>query len=177
MVRYAFDFGWPLADFLALLEPFRELGAPIPELDEESLADYGDFIPDAYEPAMLQIQGDPVATSYRDHVDALWLVQTAGKFGWTLEHAHLRMARLVPLGLVLEYPTEACPAEIVYWQDLLVITEFLDGQAPVVEGTVSAAHVAKAAAEVGETPERVRERLRKYAPLFGFTVAEEGEVA
>jgi hypothetical protein len=89
-----------------------------------------------------------------------------------VKYADERFARFVPLGLALEYPRDACPDEIVYWQDLLAITEWLDGQAPVVSGAVGREHVRKAAEDLEEPEEKVMERLWKYAGLFGYRVKE-----
>jgi hypothetical protein len=86
------------------------------------------------------------------------------------------MARLVPLGLTLDYPVDAVPDGIVHWQDLLVITRYLDGQEPTLSGRVGPAHVAAAAEEIGEPGDRVRERLRRFAPLIGYQLDEEPQV-
>ena len=108
-----------------------------------------------------------------DEITPLRLVQTAGRFGWTLLETHRRIARLQPLGLGLRYPVDACPNEIVSWQDLLLVTEHLDGQEPALSGRVGAAHIAAGAAEVDESVERVRTTLQQYSSLFSFSVDEE----
>lgn len=160
-----------LGAYLTWMAPFRAMGAPVPEPDPSALEDLGRIVPDVYDRALLMGRDEINRYLPIDRVAALWLVQTAGKFGWTVSYTHERMARFVPLGLTLEYPADACFDEIVHWQDLLVITEYLDGQEPALSGVVGPDHVETAAAELGESPSRVRERLHRYAPLFGFRLS------
>ncbi|MDW5322522.1 caspase family protein [Plantactinospora sp. KLBMP9567] len=163
-----------VGEFLDDLEPYRALGAPLPELDKATLAAFRDLVPDRYDRALLTRIDQHGQEFYRDTVDALELIQVAGRFGWTVAYAHQRLARFVPLGVTLDYPVDACPDDLVHWQDLLVVTRYLDGQAPALCGTVGPAHVAAAADEVGESTGQVRARLRRYAALLGFQVDEPG---
>ncbi|GAB3154266.1 hypothetical protein GCM10027290_48450 [Micromonospora sonneratiae] len=165
-----------VGDFLARLEPYRALGAPLPQLDEATQQTYRDITPDRYDRDMMVTIDDQGAEHFIDRVSPLRLVQTAGRFGWTLAGTHQRMARLVPLGLTLDYPVDAVPDGIVHWQDLLVITRYLDGQEPTLSGRVGPAHVATAAEEVGEPVDQIRERLRRFAPLIGYQLDEEPQV-
>ncbi|MGI5422175.1 HD domain-containing protein [Actinomadura luteofluorescens] len=160
-------------EFLERLGEYREIGAPVPELSGSVMASYRDFIPDSHDLAMTSVVDDHGDSLPLERVDALHLVKTAGRFGWTLAYAHERFARIEPLGLVLDYPKDACVDELVHWQDLLVITDFLDGQPPVVSGVVGPDHIAAAAGDVEESEEQVVGRLRKYQPLFGYRL--EGE--
>ncbi|MEV0196221.1 hypothetical protein [Nonomuraea sp. NPDC050691] len=105
--------------------------------------------------------------------DALHLVRVAGRNGWTLVHTHERFQRFTPLGVTLDYPHDAVPDGIVHWQDLLALTVHLEGHAPAVSGAVTADHLARAASQLDETPARVRDRLRRYAPLFALTFPQE----
>jgi hypothetical protein len=156
------------------LEPFRELGAPLPNLDESAQRSLDDPLADRYDRAMLLVVDErsgrerPVGA-----ITPLWLMQMAGRFGWTLLQAHHRMARLQPLGLSLHYPADACYDEIVAWQDLLLATEHLDGEEPAVSGRIDMTRLAAGAAEVRESVDQVLIRLRRYAPLFGFSIDEE----
>ncbi|WP_106402822.1 HD domain-containing protein [Actinocorallia populi] len=159
-----------VGEFLDDLARFRVLGAPVPELAEAEQKTLASYVPDAYDIAMLTSvvnYGDSVPIT---RVDSFYLLQTAGQFGWTVKYADERFARFVPLGLELGYPRDACLDEIVYWQDLLAVTEWLDGQAPVVSGLVGREHVRKAAEDLEESEEKVVERLRKYAGLFGYRI-------
>ncbi|ROO88542.1 caspase domain-containing protein [Actinocorallia herbida] len=164
-----------LQEFIRLLEPFRALGAPIPVLDEAVSGSLDGYAPDKYDRAILTVSNDEFAVAEPiTDVDALRLVKTAGRYGWTLREAHDRFARFQPLGLTLSYPEDAVPDGIVYWQDLLAITDWLDGQPPVVSGVVGADHVARAAKDLEEDEETVRGRLRKYQGLFGYRMEGEG---
>ena len=103
----------------------------------------------------------------------LYLVQIAGRFGWTLQEADLHLRRYIPFGLSMHYESKACPDRLVHWQDLLAVTAYLDGQAPILQGQVSTAHLVAAAELLKESPEQVRDRLRPYSQLIGFTLDEE----
>lgn len=182
----------PLGDFLSRLDPFRRLGAPVPAFDEAVRTALNEVQLDEYDVDMLIAPG--VNPRYRHQeendphgwlVTALSLVQVAGRLGWTLAHAHWRLARLAPIGLTLEYPADIdFPDEIVYWYDLLVLTTYFDGQPPVISGTIDWACLEKAAEEIFDAkPEDIpakaaflRDRLRIYAPLFNLELPEEDAV-
>jgi hypothetical protein len=180
IVEGAIEARQSIGDYLTGLEPYRELGGTLPDTDEAARSALAGFVPDRYDASMLWAfrEDDDFLDDddrYVSTVSPLWLVQVAGRFGWTLAETHERMARLEPIGLTLDYPTDGCPDEIVRWQDLLLLTEFLDGQEPAVRGSVSAAHIALAAEETGESVDWIRNRLRHYAPLFGLSLDELGE--
>lgn len=156
--------------YLAALEPFRALGAPLPVLSDADKQSLADRVADRYDVAMLRAFDGSGQGKTVTEVDSLWLVQVAGRFGWTVAEARRRMERLEPLGLVVTCLAEHCPDEIVCWQDLLALTVYLDGQAPALSGPVGADHLAAAAADLEETVEAVRARLERYASLFGFTL-------
>ncbi|WP_422769062.1 HD domain-containing protein [Plantactinospora sp. WMMC1484] len=157
-----------IASFLDRLEPYRAFGAPLPVLDGQERALLESHTVDKYDAAMLVTVDDFGQERPFDTVTPLVLVQTAGRFGWTVAATRTRMARFEPLGLKVLCPAEACPDEIVHWQDLLVLSVHLDGQEPVVQGRVDAAHLEAAAEEVNASVEHVRQRLSRYAELFGF---------
>ncbi|MEU7673578.1 caspase family protein [Micromonospora taraxaci] len=155
-----------VARFLSWLESFRPLGVPLPVLDDEGRRALESLPTDRYDVAMLhRTQGNGRVLNV-EVVSVLWLVQVAARYGWTVADCHRRMARLAPLGLRLEYQAEACPDELVSWQDLLVLTLHRDGQEPVVHGAVSVDHIAAASADIEEPVEAVRVRLAKFAELF-----------
>ncbi|MEV4491360.1 caspase family protein [Micromonospora coxensis] len=162
--------------YLDTLEPFRTLGAPLPQLSEADRELLAERIADRFDVAMLrQFDEYGIPTTLRE-VGPFWLVHVAGRFGWTLAEAYRRMARLRPLGLVFGCRAEDCPEEIVHWQDLLAVTVHLDGQEPVVTGAVGAEHLTAAAGELAESVDVVRARLDRYAGLLGFTVVERAVV-
>jgi hypothetical protein len=178
--------GRPLGDFLALLEPFRKLGAPLPVLDEAIRDALNKVTLDAYDEYMLDKleapdedaseEGRLADTSGPWIVTALLLVQTADRYGWTLAETHQRFARIAPIGVQLDYPQIELPGEIVRWEDPLVLTTFFDGQPPVISGRINPSNLEKAAEEIfGASPEEIpakaawlRQRLKIYAPLFSL---------
>jgi hypothetical protein len=170
----------PLGDFLGMLDPYRFLGAPVPRYDEETRELLNRVKADKYDLDMLQL-AEGTGSKDLETVTSLGLVHTAGRFGWTLAEAHERFARLVPIGLTLDYPQESIPDEIVYWYDLLALTAYFDGQAPVISGRIDWAYLKKAAEEifdcaVAEIPAKavfLRDRLRIYARLFELELPEE----
>jgi Caspase domain len=180
----------PLGDILALLDPFRRLGAPVPAYDASVKATLNPVTLDDYDADMLMDLLDEDDADERanapvgETVTALRLVQVAGRFGWTLAEAHRRFARLVPIGVKLDYPQVEFPDEIVRWEDLLVLTTFFDGRAPVISGTVDQAYLEKAAEEIFDaSPEEIpakadwlRERLTIYIPLFSLELDSPSEV-
>jgi caspase domain-containing protein len=154
----------PVRAFLASLEPFRELGAPLPTIADN----LSERPADRYDVAMLHERDEYGYETPISVIAPLWLVQSAGRFGWTVAQTYRRLAEFVPLGLTIEGAQTACPDRIVTWQDLLVLTEFLDGHEPALSGDVGEAHIAAAANDIGETREQVVARLAPYAALVGF---------
>jgi hypothetical protein len=176
IVAGAVEAGMTVAMFLDRLEPIRQLGAPIPVLDTDMRDLLSQRVVDKHDAALLLTTDDFGVEQFLCSVSPLRLVQVAGRFGWTLREAHDRMAALVPIGLTLEYSPEACFDDIVTWQDLLVITEYLDGQEPAIAGTVSEAHILAGAREIDQSPAQVRARIQRYAPLCSLIVNEEQSV-
>ncbi|AQZ67557.1 hypothetical protein BKM31_44300 [[Actinomadura] parvosata subsp. kistnae] len=170
------DFGITVGDFLRQLAPYRELGAPIPELGQDAFAEMAGWRPDQYDIDMLALpQANPFLNDvdYATEIDGLRLVQIAGRLGMNLTEAHRRLNRMAPLGLQLRYVSDAVPDEIVLWQDLLLLTVHLDGQHPVISGHVDLGHCRRAAEETQEPVMRLFDRLRIYAPLFSLTLPQE----
>jgi Caspase domain len=161
-----------IAAFLDHLEPYRAIGAPLPQLDDPARELLSQRPPDIHDHAMLLRIEDTEDEAHVDTITPLLLVQVSGKFGWTLTETDTRMARLEPIGLALAYRRDACPDRMVTWQDLLVLTEYLDGQEPAITGHVGLAHLQAAAAEIEEPVEQVRQRLRPYARMFDLALDE-----
>jgi hypothetical protein len=159
-----------IAAFLERLEPYRSIGAPVPQLDDQARAALSSRIADRHDLALLLSVDEYGVDSFVDTVTPLRLVQVAGRLGWTLAETHERLTPLVPLGLTLDYRPDACDDRIVSWQDLLLITEHLDGQRPAISGRVGTDHLTAGAGEVGETVAQVRDRLGRFAALFDLTL-------
>src|SRR5262249_46374446 len=94
--------GRPISKTLDMLIPFRRLGAPVPLIDEETRTSLDAVELDKYDLDMLaQDEAYGHRRAALRTISALNLVQIAGRFGWTLAHAHWRLSRLVPIGLTL----------------------------------------------------------------------------
>ncbi|GLX93227.1 hypothetical protein Hesp01_11770 [Herbidospora sp. NBRC 101105] len=161
--------GVSLGSFLDQLHPYRQLGVELIDPTGEERETLAHTFPDDYDVELLTPSGTESAVLT---VGPLHLVKGAGRYGWTLATTHARFASLQPLGLILDYPAGACGDETVSWQDLLVVTEYLDGAEPALRGTVTHDHITWAAEELDESVDDVRARLRRFAPLFGFTLPE-----
>ncbi|MGW5578891.1 wHTH domain-containing protein [Micromonospora chokoriensis] len=159
--------------FLDRLEPYRSLGAPLPALTNEEIAQLDAHMVDRHDVTMLHRTDSYGLDHPVDVVTPLWLLQISGRFGWTVLEARSRMARFEPLGLEVQCQAQHCPDSIVDWRDLLVLTTHLDGQAPVLAGPVTPEHLHAAAAEISESTADVVGRLARYAKLFDYTL--EGE--
>jgi hypothetical protein len=175
----------PLGDFLGLLDPFRRLGAPVPPYDEEIGDALNKLVIDDYDLDLLTPESARNLGEGPRSITALALVAIAGRLGLTLTEVHQRLARLQPIGLVLEYPQVDLPDEIVYWHDLLALTTYFDGRPPAVSGRIDRAYLEQAAEEIFDaTPDEIpakadflRQRLAVYAPLFELELPEEDAVA
>lgn len=166
IVEGALASGRSLGEFLQMLLPYRELGAPVPQPEENTMEALCEIYPDEYDEDMLTAFDQDSHEIPVSEFDALLLVRTAGRLGWAPAEAHRRLARLAPTGVTLLYAAEGCHDEVVRWQDLLLLTEHLDGYPPAISGRVTRAHVERATAETGERAEWIVERLRLYATLF-----------
>jgi hypothetical protein len=173
-----------LGDILGLLDPFRRFGAPVPPYDEGIRDALKKVVIDNFDLDILTPEEARGARIEVRTITALALVAIAGRQGLTLAEAHQRLARLQPIGLVLEYPQVDLPDEIVYWYDLLALTTYFDGQAPAVSGRIDHAYLEQAAEEIFDaTPDEIpakaeflRQRLAVYAPLFELELPEENAV-
>lgn len=159
--------------YLALL-PLRAIGALVPELDAEAVAALPDEVPDphdatAVDPAYrVTAQGTPLAP--------LDLVGIAGRLGESVRHTwEHRLTPYIPLEETPPRIPEDVPDAVPHWQDLVILSARLDGNLPALTGSVSRERLLLSARAVGETLERVRERLELYAGLFGLDLAPADE--
>ena len=186
IVEFMKDSRQLLGDFLDQLDSFRGPDDSLPSLDESIKRELNQIKLDEYDLEMLTTSDDLGELTYLRTIKPLELVQTAGRLGWTLAQAHQRLARLVQIGLTLEYPQIDFTDEIVYWYDLLALTTYFDGREPVISGRIDQAYLEHAAEEIFDAPPEqipekaalLRERLRIYAPLFQFDldVLQEGPI-
>lgn len=183
LVWHAHVSGKSVDQVLSELTPYQELGAILPEWAP------GDdpTVPDGYDVLMLtdELPPDegrgfssqkPPRRPLVDHtVTPLHLLRLAARYGWEPRVAYDRLVRFRSLGLRIAFDRDDCPDGIVGWQDLIVLTEELDGWAPPLHGDVTAGWIARAASAVAEPVTVTHARLRRYATLFGLQLPDPPE--
>jgi len=148
-----------IGEVLADMQVFRPFGAQLPDPD----AELDGYRPDDYDTPVLEAaMPNPAGTT----VTALRLVRVAGRFGWTVRQAFDRLSRFGTLGVHLVPEAEQCPDTIVHWADVIVLSQYLDGEEPALSGPVTVDRIERAADAVRETPAETRARLLRYAELF-----------
>ncbi len=173
LVVYASKHRQGVREAYAALVPLRAIGALVPPLDAEAVAGLPAGVPDAYTAATV----DPAhrVSPAGSPLVPLDLVSVAGRLGepvgrtWERIRPYLALEGGAP-------PIADVPEVVPRWQDLVILSERLDGMLPALGGTVSRARVAVRAEAVGESPAWVRERLEVYAGMFGLEV-EPGDTA
>ncbi|GIJ29104.1 hypothetical protein Vqi01_42660 [Micromonospora qiuiae] len=183
LVWHAHVSGKSVGEVLSEMSPYQELGAILPEWapgDDRT-------VPDGYDVLMLtdELPPDegrgfssqkPPRRPLVDHtVTPLHLLRLAARYGWEPGVAYDRLARFRPLGLRIDFDRDDCPDGIVAWQDLIVLTEELDGWAPPLHGDVTADQIALAASAVAEPVAVTHARLQRYATLFGLQIPDPPE--
>ncbi|MCQ4209768.1 caspase family protein [Streptomyces longispororuber] len=157
------------------LEHLRPLGALIAELSPAALSALDRGIPDEYDLHVLQRLW-PDTDDGSAFIAPLKLVRTAARIGESPARTASRIEPYLPLcdpRLTSLPDLSAAPDVIPLWQDLIILTRHLDGRTPAVEGSLTAADLARAADAVGESTHWVAERLSHYADLFGLHITEE----
>ncbi|MER5526849.1 caspase family protein [Streptomyces sp. NPDC002677] len=154
------------------LGEFRALGALVPELTVEELADFPDDVPDDWDLVALstgQRLADPDSA-----YTALELVSIAARLGERVSETACRIRPYLPL-LPTRSELPAAPDIVPCWQDLTLLARHFDGRLPSVEGDVPARHVALAAAATGEDEAWITGRLRLYAEMFNLNLPDNGD--
>ncbi|MFF3176998.1 caspase family protein [Streptomyces sp. NPDC057900] len=155
-----------LGESLDALSRFAPLGSPWQPRTDAADSEWANWRPAPHDSAMFDddLAGDrPVAP-----ID---LLRVAARFGWPMDRAWDRLALYRPFGveLIVERPEFS---DIPLWQDLILLTEEYTGRAPALHGPVSGDRVAVTARELEWTTDRVVERLRLYAGVFGLEVPQ-----
>jgi hypothetical protein len=164
-----------LTEVVQRLDRFRPFGANPPSLSEQAKERLSRLRPTPMDLAAMSGEfGTRVhwQGSVQDIIDPLHLLLTAGRLGVTPAALYERLERYRPLGLAMTLVGGECPDDVVRWQDPILLTAGLDGNAPALAGPVSAEHIRRAAAECECEEGWVRARLHHYAPMFGLDVPE-----
>ncbi|WUS96322.1 caspase family protein [Streptomyces sp. NBC_00708] len=164
--RHAYDREGTLGDSVRELSRFAPLGSPWQPRDDTADAEWAQWRPTPHDTAMFEddLVGDRP-------VGPLDLLRVAARFGWPMDRAWDRLALYRPFGveLLVERPEFS---DIPLWQDLILLTDEYTGRAPALAGPVSGERIAVGARELEWTTDRVAERLRLYAGVFGLDVPE-----
>ncbi|MDT0569652.1 caspase family protein [Streptomyces sp. DSM 3412] len=169
LLRHADRLGTPLSSSIGRLTTLTAIGVPplpgeVTGPDADALAD---FRPDRFD--LVAFNSDLLGPGT---LGPLELVLLAGRFGRTLKATYDRYVpfRCLGLDVTVREPTPQEAEIIPHWADVIVLTEQLTGRAPAVSGTVTPDHVTLCSEETDLTEAEVRERLGRYAALFGLRV-------
>ncbi len=168
LARYALETklnGRAAYERLALLRP---LSALVPELSAEALRSLETSTPDYRD--LLALEGTHRVTEPDEPLVPLDLVSIAARLGEPISETWQRFVPYLPL--TVEPAVSHFPHVIPYWQDFAILTKYLDGLLPAIEGRVEPAHVEFVAREVGESEEWVWARLRLYETMFDLDLSD-----
>ncbi|WP_185992967.1 caspase family protein [Streptomyces sp. 130] len=164
LVRHARSMGNTLGDSVRELSRFAPLGSPWQPREDAADAEWARWRPTPHDTAMFEddLAGDRP-------VGPLDLLRVAARFGWPMDQAWDRLALYRPFGVELRVERPGF-SNIPLWQDLILLTEEYTGRAPALAGPVPGERIAVSARELEWTTDRVVERLRLYADVFGLDV-------
>lgn len=166
LVEHARTGGGTLGDSIRALSRFAPLGSPWQPMDDLADAEWARWRPTSHDAAMFE---DDLAGARP--VGPLDLLRVAARFGWPMDRAWDRLALYRPFGVELLVSRPEF-SDIPLWQDLILLTEEYTGRAPALAGPVPGERIAVSARELEWTTDRVVERLRLYAGVFGLDVPE-----
>ncbi|MFF5358917.1 caspase family protein [Streptomyces scabiei] len=164
----------PLSDSLALLSSLTLLGAAPLSYDLDC-SDAEALLPRV--PTRFDLAAFSPGLLGPGTLGPLELVLVAGRFGWTLRQTYDRYApfRCLGLDVTVREPNPREGEIIPHWADVIVLTEQLTGRAPAVSGTVTPDHITLCSEETDLTEAEVRERLDRYAALFGLRLPNQDQ--
>ncbi|MFJ8729226.1 caspase family protein [Streptomyces bauhiniae] len=173
LVQYALRSTLTIDEALDRIAPYRALGALIPELTEKERQLIHRIKPDRYE--ILALSEGMTGQEPRESATLapFEIVAVAARAGRTVREVYDRLRCYEPLGIVVDAPE--APGELPLWQDLILLSEGLNGRAPAVSGTVLPERIAALARELDTDSAWVTDRLALYAPMFGLRVPKNGD--
>ncbi|BDH06718.1 HD domain-containing protein [Streptomyces seoulensis] len=173
IAQYALRSTLTIGEALDRLAPYRELGAPIPDPTEEGRRLLHKVEPKRYEILALSDGVNTQKPRKSPIISAFEIVAVAARAGRRVREVYERLLCYAPLGIVVDAPE--APDELPRWQDLILLSEGLNGRAPAVSGTVPPERIAALSRELGTDSAWVTERLALYAPMFDLRVPKDGE--
>ncbi|MFD8261951.1 caspase family protein [Streptomyces griseoluteus] len=173
IAQYALQSNMTIGEVLDRVGPYRALGALVPELTEEEQRLVHHVIPEPYEILALSNgqkteipRESPILTPFE-------IVAVAARAGRRVREVYERLRCYEPLGIVVDAPE--APDELPLWQDLILLSEGLNGRAPALSGPVPPERIAALARELDTDTTWVADRLARYAPMFGLRVPKDGD--
>ncbi|QNP73749.1 caspase family protein [Streptomyces roseirectus] len=167
LAHYAYRQVITPATAYARLLPFRPLGALIPTLTPGQLAALPTEVPTQHD--LLALGDIHRLTQPPSPYTPLDLLSISARLGEPLPRTAARIAPYLPL---TDSPTPLPPVPdlIPLWQDLSILTPYLNGLLPALEGQVTRDHIARAAQATDMTEDWVASRLALYAEMFALTL-------
>lgn len=168
LARYAHETestGRAAYEKLAFLRP---IGALVPQVSPAALQVLEKSRPDKRD--LLALEGEHRVTKPDEPLVPLDLVSVAARLGEPISETWQRFVPYLPL--TVEPAVAHFPDVIPHWQDFAILTKYLDGLLPAIEGRVDPAHVEFVAREVGESEEWVWGRLKLYEAMFDLDLSD-----
>ncbi|MEU5339752.1 caspase family protein [Streptomyces sp. NPDC020766] len=174
LAGYAHKAGLTIDRALDRLAPYRALGALVPELTDEQRELVTGLKPGPHDLLALSENMGGEEPRGPSPIGPLELLSLAARLGRTVLDVYERLSRYQPLGVTVDVPD--APAVLPLWQDLVLLSEGLNGREPALHGTVSADQIDALARELDTDRDWVVRRLHVYAAMFRLRVgAEAGE--
>lgn len=170
VASYARDNLLSLGQTLDRLEPYRALGALLPEVTAEQRALLDEVVPDLHDLTALCDDPDAKEPVPVSSLTPLQLLFAAARLGRPVKQVHRRLAHFEHFGLTVR--ASGVPDVVPQWQDFILLTEGLDGREPALSGEIDSGRIDALAAEVAADPAWVHERLDAYAEMFGLSLPD-----
>lgn len=167
LARCAYESNSDAGTAYEAMAPLRVIGALVPELPPHAIEDLRTTRPDRLDVAVLE--GDFRVTKRNEPLVALDVVSIAGRVGESISQAWQRIKPYLPLGP--EPEVTVFPDVLPLWQDLIILSRYLNGLLPALAGKVEPEHVAFLAHELEESESWVWGRLRLYAEMFDLDLS------
>jgi hypothetical protein len=155
--------GESIAATLKRLQRFAPLGLEVPNVEPQFLD------------SLSATPEDLIAFSQmaENQVSAAQIVFVAERLSEPIVATLKRLERFAPLGLkVPDIDLEALSSLMSVRENLIAVSQGLDGRLPWLTGKIHPSRVILAALVLGEPLQNTLERLRRFAPMLGLTLPE-----
>jgi hypothetical protein len=155
-----------ITQIIKRLERFVPLGLEIPQVNLDYLENLTPTLEDL---TLLRI------IQWEKQVSPTHIIMAALTLKEPVAETIKRLKRFAPLGMEvpeIDADLESLQEFIADEKNLIALSEYLNGQSPLLEGNVHPARVVIAACELNESVPVTLERMRRFAPLFGISLPE-----